>query len=236
MLAKSCRIITSASLKTDTESHSADMSINGYLNLGTALSGQVITPPPSGAGYSPQPVVFNTVGGGVALNGVTSIFGPVSGSWGTLTCFSVTDVSGNVYAAGTLQAPYTPLNGQLVQVPQGSLTLVLGSQFSAAPAAVVSTSGPKGPTTSGSVVLASGGYTNVLASGSRNMILLQNTDPINIMQVILGPNQPPSGATGYAIVDGNQSWPPPSFGNFVPTDAIWVMPQINNQVLNYITG
>lgn len=212
------------------------MSINGFLNLGTALSGQVITPPPSGAGYLPQPVVFNAIAGGVALNGVTCIFGPVSGSWGTLTCFSVTDNIGNIYTAGTLQAPFTPLNGQLVEVPQGSFTLVLGGQFSLSPVSIVSSVGPKGPTTSGSIALTSGVYTNILASGSRNMLLLQNTDPINIMQVILGSTQPASGAVGYTIIDGNGNWPPPSFGTFVPTDAIWVMPQTNNQVLNYITG
>jgi hypothetical protein len=107
--------------------------IAGYLNLGTGLSGSVVVPPPSGAGYAPQPVNFSSALGGVMLNGISCTFGPVTAPWGTLTAFNVTDSSGNPYFAGTLQAPFTPLVGQLVTVPQGNISLAVGSQFSAGP-------------------------------------------------------------------------------------------------------
>lgn len=139
--------------------------INGYLNLGTALSGSVITPPPSGAGYAPQAINFNGVPGGVTLNGISCTFGPLTAAWGTLTCFNVTDASGNPYFAGTLQAPFTPMIGQLVIVPQGNIALAQGSQFNASVASQesvpnLSYTGPfSGFVGSGSAVLvASGTY------------------------------------------------------------------------------
>jgi len=215
------------------------MSIAGYLNVGTALSGMVITPPPSGTNYSPQPVTFNTVAGGVTLNGVSCVFGPVSGSWGTLTCFNVTDELGNPYFAGTLQSPYTPPNGQLVVAPQGQISLVVGAQFSVAPGNVSPVTPQKGSTTNGSVALISGAYTLVLASGSRNMLLLTNTDPVNVVRIILASGQPASGALGYQIIEPAPlgTWPPPSMNGFVPTDNIWALAQsAGQQPLNYLTG
>jgi hypothetical protein len=140
-------------------------SINGYLNLGTALSGSVVTPPPSGAGYAPQYVNFTGAVGGVTLNGISCTFGPLTAPWGTLTAFNVTDASGNPYFAGTLQAPFTPLVGQLVVVPQGNISLAVGSQFNASVASQESvpnltySGAPSGFVGSGSAVLvASGTY------------------------------------------------------------------------------
>jgi hypothetical protein len=111
------------------------MSINGFLNLGTGLSGTTVLTPPSGAGYAPQAINFDTIFGGIVLNEVSCSFGPVTAPWGTLTVFGVTDVSGNAMVPpGTLQSPYTPAVGQIVTVPQGNIALVVGSQFNAGPA------------------------------------------------------------------------------------------------------
>lgn len=142
------------------------MSIQGYLNLGVALSGSVVVTPPSNSGYAPQAISFDTFVGGVTLNGVSCVFGPVTAPWGTLTVFGITDVSGNpMFPAGTLQAPFTPLVGQIVTVPQGNITLVVGSQFNASVAAQetvppLTYTGPySGVVGSGSAVLvASGTY------------------------------------------------------------------------------
>lgn len=115
------------------------MSLNGFLDLGTAISGTAVVTPPSGTNYAAQPVSFEVQAGGVQLNDVNCVFGPVSGSWGTLTVFGVTDGSGRALTApGTLQQPFAPLNGQLVVVPPGDITLVAGAQFAAGPGAFVS--------------------------------------------------------------------------------------------------
>jgi hypothetical protein len=208
------------------------MSISGFLNLGTALSGTVIVPPPSGAGYAPQPISFNSAAGGVTLNGVSCVFGPVTAPWGTLTSFNVTDTEGNPYWAGTLAVPLTPVTGQLVVVPQGNITLVVGAQFTVAPSAPVV---KQGSTTSGSVTLSSGAYSMVLASGARNMILLTETSGFPV-RIVLGGSLPPSGATGYSLIPPNGTWPPSSMADFVPTDEIWALGTAGSQELNYITG
>lgn len=213
------------------------MSINGYLNLGTAVVSGAVVPPSSGAGYAPQFVNFDTFPGGATLNGVSCLFGPLTAPWGTLTCFSVTDVSGNtVVPPGTLQSPFTPQLGQYVTVPQGSITLVLGSQFSAQPGFVVTSTPAKGATVSGSVALSSGAYTLVLASGLRNLLVLSNTDGGNTVRVILGGTQPASGANGYSLIQPWGTFPPPSMAEFVPTDAIWALASGPGQTLNYLTG
>ena len=49
---------------------------------------------------------------------------------GTLVCFGVTeDQAGTIalVAPGTLQVPFTPVNGQLVVVPPGNISLVVGA-------------------------------------------------------------------------------------------------------------
>jgi hypothetical protein len=215
------------------------MSINGFLNLGVGLSGSVVLPPPSGAGYSPQYVSFDDAPGGVTLNGVSCIFGPVTAPWGTLTSFGVTDSLGNPVFAGTLQFPFTPLIGQLVTVPAGNISLVVGSNFTAgtfSSVAVVPVA-QTGPTISGSVTLNSGAYTLVLASGARSALALTNADSANTVRVILGDTQPASGALGYLIVPPFETWPSAGFGDYVPSDGIWaITTALSGQVLNVLTA
>lgn len=212
--------------------------MSGFLDLGTAISGSGIVTPPDGTGYVSQPVSFDPVPGGYSLNGISCIFGPVSGSWGTLTVFGLSDSDGNLLWPGTLSSPFSPVNGQLVIVPQGNLSLVYGSQFVAAPSNIVTISPQKGPTASGSVALTSGAYSLVLASGARNVVLLTNAAQSDIIKIILGGITPPaSGAFGYGLIAGYESWPPAGMGSFVPTDSIWALSgAASGTVLNYITG
>ena len=105
------------------------MSLNGFLDLGTAVSGNAVVTPPSGTNYAAQPISFELLTGGIQLSNVNCVFGPVSGSWGTLTVFGVTNGSGTPYVApGTLQQPFTPLNGELVVAAPGSIALSIGTQ------------------------------------------------------------------------------------------------------------
>jgi len=107
-------------------------SINGFLNLGTGVSGLAVLTPPSGAGYAPQPVSFSEFFGGVTLNDVSCLFGPLTAPWGTLTVFGVTDASGNaVVPPGTLQSPWAPAVGEVVSIPQGYITVKIGTQLNA---------------------------------------------------------------------------------------------------------
>jgi len=103
--------------------------ITGLLTLGTGLSGAAVVAPPSGAGYFPQQVSYDLVSGGIALNTVNAVFGPVSGTWGTLCVWGVTDESSNPVWAGTLQTPFTPPPGYQVIVPTASLMLNTGQQY-----------------------------------------------------------------------------------------------------------
>ena len=108
--------------------------ISGLLTIGTGVaSGNVVLVPPSGTNYAPQPVTFEQVNGGVALNDVSCNFGPVSGAWGTLAAIGLTDYSGNAMFAGPMAQPWAPVNGELVSVPPGSVALLIGTQFSVAP-------------------------------------------------------------------------------------------------------
>lgn len=214
------------------------MSINGFLTLGTALSGMVVVPPPSGTGYAPQPISFDLVPGGVTLNDISCVFGPVSGSWGTLSVFGVTDQASNPYWSGTLSAPYAPVNGQLVIVPQGNIALVVGAQIFATPAAApVPRGNPAiGSTVSGTVGLSSGSYVLAVAAGPRDMLLLTNTGTGSV-NVILGGTLPPvSGAQGYSIVPPLGSWPPPGLPGFTPTSQVWVLSSVDGVALNTLVG
>ena len=216
------------------------MSLTGYVVLGTGVSGGAVVQPPSGAGYAPQFVNYNLFTGGVSLNGISCIFGPVlAPGWGTLTAFGVTDMDGNPITTGTLQAPFTPLIGQLVTVPQGNLSIVVGSQFNLAPMASVAAIPVQlsGPTVSGSVAIVSGAYTQVLASGARAALSLTNADQVNTVRIVLGGSgAPASGALGYSLIPPFGNWPPPGFGDFVPTDAIWAIGSAASQILNYLTA
>ena len=109
--------------------------VNGLLNLGTALSGSAVVTPGTGVGYSALPISYDlATSGQIALNVINAVFGPVSGSWGTLSVFGVTDLAGNPVWTGTLAAPFTPVNGQIVAVPVGSMSLGLASQVPVSPA------------------------------------------------------------------------------------------------------
>lgn len=108
--------------------------INGLLQLGTGLSGNAVVVPSSGAGYAAMPCSFDLSEGSIAVNVVNCVYGPVSGSWGTLTSFGVTDLAGNPVWAGTLQAPLTPANGALVLTPLGLIQLAPAAQIAISPA------------------------------------------------------------------------------------------------------
>jgi hypothetical protein len=216
--------------------------MSGYLQLGTAVSGTVVVTPGSGLGYAGQPVSFTAFPGGVQLNSVNCVFGPVSGSWGTLTCFGVTsDQAGTVpvQAPGTLTSPFTPLNGQLVAVPPGNVQLVVGAQFAAGPGTVVAATGvASGPTVSGYVALASGAYSAVLASGARNALTLQNMSATDTVKIVLGGGTAPaSGAVPSAVLPPPfGSWPPAGTG-FVTTDSVWATcGAASGTNLSYVTG
>lgn len=105
--------------------------VNGNLGLGTALVSGVIVEPVSGLAYSRVPISFDSIVGGVTLNVVNGVFGPVSGTWGTLSLFQLFDQYGNPGWAGTLQAPITPVAGQLVYIPVGSISLSVNAQVPA---------------------------------------------------------------------------------------------------------
>jgi hypothetical protein len=213
------------------------MSISGYLTLGTALSGSTVITPPTGTNYAPQVVNFTTMAGGISLLGTSAVFGPVVGSWGTLTVFGVTDELGNpVIAPGTLQSPFTPVNGQLVYVPMGDISIVVGSQFTAVP---VSSAGgnQQGTLTSGAVTLTNNSYSLVLPSGARSALALQNTSNIDTISLVIGGTlQPVSGSAPSSVIPPFQAWPPPSMGDFVSTDFIWAMSGRMGTTLTFLTG
>lgn len=216
------------------------MSINGFLTLGTSLSGMVVVPPPAGTNYVPQPISFDLVAGGVTLNGISCVFGPVSGSWGTLSVFGVTDEANNPYWVGTLAQPYAPVNGQLVVVPQGNIALVVGAQIFASPGTPTptpSTSGSViGNTVSGSIVMSSGSYTLAVGAGLRGALVLTNPSSGNV-NVILGGSLPPlSGAAGYTIIPPFGSWPPTGLYDFVPSDTVWALSSVDGIPLNTLVG
>lgn len=181
------------------------MSITGFLQLGTAVSGGLVVPPSSGAGYAPQAINFDEFPGGVTLNGAGCIFGPLTASWGTLTVFGIVDASGNaVVAPGTLQTPFTPSIGQLVTVPQGSITLVVGSQFTAAPGSV--TTGKAPPLTYSPIVSGTVGTTsNVLVpSGTFTTTFTIQTQPGSTGNIWMRPDGSVavSGAGPYVFAGG----------------------------------
>jgi hypothetical protein len=112
--------------------------VNGLLGLGVGIVSGVITEPASAAGYFRAPISFDVITGGVTLNVVNGTFGPVVGSgspWGTLSVFQVFDQFGNPGWTGTLQAPVTPVQGELIYVPVGVIALAINSQLNASGAA-----------------------------------------------------------------------------------------------------
>lgn len=105
--------------------------INGLLNIGTALSGIAVATPPAGTNYAAQPVTYEMVSGGIALNTVSCVFGPPTGAtatpWGTISVWGITDPYGNSVWAGTMTTPFSPQSGELVVVPAGSMNLITAS-------------------------------------------------------------------------------------------------------------
>ena len=189
------------------------MSLTGFLDLGTALSGTAVATPPSGTNYAAQPVSFTPVEGGGQLSDVNCTFGPVSGSWGTLTVFGISDGFGNALTApGTLQQPFTPLNGQLVVVPPGSISLFLGAQIPTELGTVAS--GLVGTGNSQATALPLTAAVNIVASApsgvagfslpavlpggvSEGTVVVQNNDPTNA-----APVYPPAGTSGQIAYSG----------------------------------
>ena len=95
----------------------------GYLDLGTAVSGIAVVTPVD-ASYAPQLVSLTTQPGGVSTSDNACVFGPVSGSWGTLTAFGLSDLNHNPICTGALTAPIAPALGQIIAVPPGSISVV----------------------------------------------------------------------------------------------------------------
>lgn len=214
------------------------MASSGYLQLGTAISGGVVVTPPSGTNYVGQPVTFDVIVGGIQISNTNCVFGPVSGVWGTLSVFGVTEDQAGitpVLAPGTLQSPFTPVNGQLVIVPPGNITLVVGSQFATGPGAYLPN--VSGPTTSGFVSLVSSGYTQVLPSGARNVLNVQNMSQIDAVYLVFGGDTAPaSGVTPSVVLPPFQTWPPPG-SNFTTTDAVWATcGLVSGTVLSWLKG
>ena len=214
------------------------MSLNGYLQLGTAISGTAVVTPPSGTNYTAQPINYDVVVGGVLLSSINCVFGPVSGSWGTLVAFGITDVSGNaLLPPGTLQQPFTPVNGQLVVVPPGNLSLIVGSQFAVGPGTTVP-GFVNGPTTSGTVALTSGAYSQIVGSGTRNMLQIANLSQVYAVKLIVGnASQPASGAAASAVMPPYGTWPPVGI-NVVPTHTVWgIVAQASGAAsVSFLTG
>lgn len=102
------------------------MAIGGYLQLGTRTAGGVVVTPPALANYAAQPVTFDVVRRGVQSSSYQCVFGPVSGSWGRLNYFGVTqDAAGliPVIPPGILEAAIQPSNGELVIIPPGYIEI-----------------------------------------------------------------------------------------------------------------
>jgi len=102
--------------------------ISGVLGLGTAIVDGVLQEP-SSTTYARQPIQYSSAPNGIALNSNGLTFGPSDGTWGTLTCFGVFDLDGNVVWLGTVQNPLTPAAGSLVPVPVQSIQLSLNVQL-----------------------------------------------------------------------------------------------------------
>jgi hypothetical protein len=96
--------------------------INGALGLGNAIVSGSIVEPASGTNYARMPVYLN-----VTATGITNMtpvqFGPVSGTWGSITSFQIFDNSGLPTWVGYLQPTLTPLNAQYLYFPPGQIVL-----------------------------------------------------------------------------------------------------------------
>ena len=95
----------------------------GYLDLGAVVSGIAVVTPVD-ASYAPQLISLTTQPGGVSTSDNACVFGPVSGSWGTLTAFGLSDLNHNPICTGTLTAPIAPAPGQIIAVPPGNISVV----------------------------------------------------------------------------------------------------------------
>jgi hypothetical protein len=105
------------------------MGIYGYLDLGTALSSDGVMTPSAAAGYARQFISFEDTLGGVALNDVSCVFGPLTAPWGEITSFGVADENDNPMFLGTLRVSFTPRVGALVVAQPGDISIVLFPQF-----------------------------------------------------------------------------------------------------------
>lgn len=221
--------------------------LSGFLTLGTSLvSGSTVVAPASGDGYAPQPISYDLVSGGVAVNSVNAVFGPVLGAsgsfpWGTLSVFGVTDADGNPVWAGTLGVPVTPQGGSLVYVPAGSTTWSVGSQPQAYGQGVFVSGVPVPPVTgalaSGSAVLASSGYMQVIASGSYNAMVIQASTQSDVVRLVFGGDSvPAAAASGFFQLFPGQAWPPDGLGNFVPEGPVYALSSASGTLLNFWTG
>jgi len=128
-------------------------SLNGYLDLGTAVTGNEVTTPPSFANYHSQPISFDVVNEGTLVSNTLCIFGPVSGTWGTLTSLGISDLNHNPLFAGLASAALVTENGLLIQIPPGAVSIVPspGPPFQVSGGFIVAPTNPGLPTSSGSL-------------------------------------------------------------------------------------
>jgi hypothetical protein len=115
-----------------------------------------------------------------------------------LTCFGVDDEAGNpVITPGTLQAPFTPMIGQMVTVPQGNISIVMGSQFSVAPLVYFAPK-PSAVTNSVSGVMGLVASIIVPANPSRTWVMITNRSNNDIQDI---------GSANVAVSGGDPLYP-----------------------------
>jgi len=127
-----------------------------YLQSCTGLPRSLVATPPSATHDVGRPVSCDVFRAGTQRSSVNCVFGPVSGiwanPWGTLSCFCiindpygavplVTPAILSVISTGSatpVPAPFTPVNGQLVQVFPGCIVLTISGQPAPVPFAIPS--------------------------------------------------------------------------------------------------
>ncbi|GAG26348.1 unnamed protein product [marine sediment metagenome] len=76
-------------------------------------------------GYARQAVTFGAASGGQKANSGDVLFGPASGSWGTITDFAIYDAAsnGNQLYQGPLQSGVPVADGETARFSTGALTV-----------------------------------------------------------------------------------------------------------------
>jgi hypothetical protein len=168
--------------------------LNGYIGLGTSISGSAIVEPTSGSstGYARQPVQYAFGASSGQIISASGTFGPVSGTWGTLVVFGIFDTYGNPLWNGTLVQPLTPLYGQYVYTPAGLNNLGLGTQYAAfvGGAAVINSTVTN---SSQQIFIINNNFSGTISSGT-SMIVMSGVGAVSGVQLTL-----PSGSYGTTL-------------------------------------